>query len=476
MKLPKNFMFYLVSTIAAVAISLIMTTLKYPIGAMLSLGVGFMVLLVPFLLSRPEIGVFLIGFFLPFERVPTIELGAATLKINHLLIVLTLIACLISLFVRRIKIPKDPIRWSVIFFILSLAISLPIAINMSRALQVYIFMLLMAIVYFIVSVLITDKNKLKLAISGVLWGSLIAGVFALLQFGGDMIGLPNEITLLKKGYDSSTFGFARVQAFSQEPLYFANYIFIPLILLFMLNVKNSIKEVFNRNLSFVLLVVLLIDFVLTVSRGAYLAGAAVLLAIVVTQAKTIINFKTIAVSLAVIFFVATGAYLALSRSESRALDEFIGHVAVEDRTEGESVVMRLSSATRAWEIFLDNPVLGVGLGNFGPTVQGDPDEPPEEDGWAIVNNEYLEILAEGGIVAMVVFIVLLLTVFVRSLKAYLVSRDEFVKPVIFALMLALLAILVQYATFSTLYIIHIWFLVGLLGASCNIVFNKKDER
>lgn len=475
MKTIKNIYLFIGAAILAGVVGLVLSTLKYPLGAMLSLAIGFMILALPFIFSKPTIGVFLIGFFLPFERVPTVEIGSATLKINHLLIILTLISCLVAVLAGKIKIPRDPIRTTVVLFLLALLVSLPVATNMSRALQVYVFMILMGAIYFVVSLLVTNKESLRLAVIGVLWGSLIAGIFALVQFGGDMIGLPNEITLLKKGYDSSTFGFARVQAFSQEPLYFANYIFIPIILLFMLNVKGVIKGVFNRNLSFVLLVVLLIDFILTVSRGAYLAGGAILLVIIITQAKAVINLKTVIVTLTVVFFVATGAYLALSRSESRALDEFISHVAVEDRTEGESVVMRLSSAQRAWEIFIDKPVLGVGLGNFGPVVQGDPDEPSQEDGWSIVNNEYLEILAEGGLVAMLAFVILAIAILVRSIAAYFASKEIFTKTVILALLFAFIAILVQYATFSTLYIIHIWFLIGLLGASANIVLNKNEQ-
>lgn len=475
MKTVSKITWYLVAAMVALILSFVIASLKYPLGLMIGIAAAFIILVVPIIFYKVEIGVFLIAFFLPFERVPTIELGSATLKINHLLIVLTLVACLFAVLTRQVKIFKDPIRSAVTFFLLTLLLSIPVAVNISRALQVYAFMILMGLVYFVVTVVIRNKESLRLAISGILWGALVAGFFGILQFGGDMIGLPNEITLLKKGYDSSTFGFARVQAFSQEPLYFANYIFVPFLLIFFLNLKNSISGIFNKNLSYVLLVVLLIDFVLTVSRGAYLAAAVVFVVVLVTQAKTIINFKTVAIALSIIFFTATGAYFALSRSESRAIDEFVSHVAVEDREEGESVVMRLSAASQAYEIFIDKPLLGVGLGNFGPVIQGDPDEPPEEDGWAIVNNEYLELLAEGGIVALIGFVILITTVYFRGLRAYFASKDKFMSSVVFALLTALLGVLVQYATFSTLYIIHVWFLIGLIGASSNIILRGSEN-
>lgn len=468
-------LYFLVVVLCAIVASVALAVLKYPIGAVLVFSLAFSIALVPSIITRPLLGPLLIGFFLPFERVPTLEIAGATLKINHVLILISLLACLIALFAGKIKIPKDPIRFFVILFLLSLTVSLPLAINFSRAVQVYFFMVLMGALYFIVTFSIKTKDDLRRVISAVLWGALISGVFALLQFAGDAIGLPNEITLLKEGYDKSTFGFARVQAFSQEPLYFANYLFIPLLIIFVLNLKGLIGGVFNKALSYFLLVALLIDFILAVSRGAYMGAGIVLLALIIFQAKSIINFKVVSVSLAIIFFVFIGAYFALLKGESRAIDEFISHVAVEDREKGESVVMRLSSSAQAYDIFLDHPIAGVGLGNFGPIVQGDPDEPPEEDGWAIVNNEYLELLAEGGLIAFVSFVVLLTIIFYRSTVAYLRSKDSFIKAISFALAMSFIGILVQYATFSTLYIIHVWFLIGLIAVTTNLALKGADE-
>lgn len=471
----KESLWFLAAAFVALVLAFVLSSLKYPLGAVLGVAGAIAILLIPIIVNRFEIGIFLIGFFLPFERVPAIDLGGMTLKINHILIVITLISFLFAFLGKKIKIPKDPTRWFVAFFILTLTISLLAAGDMNRALQVYAFMILMGAVYLVVSTGVRNEQTLKMAIKGILWGALIAGCFAILQFVGDMAGLPNEITLLKEGYDSSTFGFARVQAFSQEPLYFANYIFIPLLLLFFLNIRQSVSKVFSRSLSYILLVILLIDFILTVSRGAYLAAAAVLLVVIFTQAKAVINFKTVSVALAIMFFVGVGSYVALSNSESRALDEFIAHVAVEDRNDGESVVQRLSAADRAYEIFQSNPIIGIGLGNFGPIVAGYPDEAPEESGWAIVNNEYLEILAEGGVVAFVGFVLLIIAIFVRGIKALLKTRSAFLSAAMTAFLVAFFAILVQYATFSTLYIIHIWFLIGLIGGTSNYILNNDDQ-
>ncbi|OQA52449.1 MAG: O-Antigen ligase [candidate division WS2 bacterium ADurb.Bin280] len=467
--------FYFIAIILAFVSGIALSYLKFPIGLVFILSLTLAIGLIPLIVKKPVIAPILIGFFLPFERVPTLEIGGATLKINHILILISLIACLISFFAERSKIPRDKVRFSVIYFLLFLLISLTVAINFSRAIQVYVFMLLMGALYMIVTLSVKTKEDIKKVLTAILWGALFSGFFGLMQFAGDAVGLPNEITLLKEGYDQSTFGFARIQAFSQEPLYFANYLFIPILLIFVLNLKGLIGGVFNKTLSYILLGALLIDFILAVSRGAYLGAAAVLLILLVSQRKAILNFKVVAISLAMIFIVGFGAYFALSKGESRAIDEFVAHVAVEDRDEGESVVLRLSTASLAWELFTHNPVLGVGLGNFGPVIQGDPDEPPEEDGWSIVNNEYLEILSEGGLVVFLSFVALIISLITNSVSALRKSKETFLKATVFALLVSFIGILVQYTTFSTLYIIHIWYLIALLSASSRVALEGVNE-
>lgn len=471
----KGAIYYFCAVVIALVAGFVLSYLKFPLGMVFVVSLTLAIALIPLIIANPVVAPILIGFFLPFERVPTLEIGGATLKINHVLILISFIALLISFFIGKVKIPKDRIRFFVIYLLLFLLSSLVVSINFPRAVSVYAFMLLMGVLYLVVSVSILTKDDVKKVLTAILWGALISGFFGLLQFAGDAVGLPNEITLLKEGYDQSTFGFARIQAFSQEPLYFANYLFIPILIILVLNLKGLIGGVFNKTLSYILLLTLFVDFILAVSRGAYLGAGAVLLVLLILMGKAILNFRVVIASLAMIFFVGFGTYFALSKGESRAIDEFISHVAVEDREEGESVVLRLSTASLAWEIFTHHPVLGVGLGNFGPVIQGDPDEPPEEDGWSIVNNEYLELLAEGGLVVFVSFVALIIAVFSNLISVLLRSKDEFLKTTNFALLLAFVGILVQYTTFSTLYIIHIWFLIALISATSRIALENSNE-
>jgi O-antigen ligase len=213
---------------------------------------------------------------------------------------------------------------------------------------------------------------------------------------------------------------------------------------------------------------------LAISRGAYLAAGVAIVVLAIIQAKYVFRLRIILPVVISLFIVIGGSYLALLKSEPRALDEFISHVRVEDRDVGESVVMRLNASKEAQELFSDRPIFGIGLGNFGPAVKGYPAEEPAE-GWPIVNNEYLELLAENGVVSFAAFVILIVVLYARAIIAYIRCRDELTKSLILGLMLALFAILIQYLTFSTLYIIHVWFTIALIAAASNIVLSKPPE-
>jgi O-antigen ligase len=116
--------------------------------------------------------------------------------------------------------------------------------------------------------------------------------------------------------------------------------------------------------------------------------------------------------------------------------------------------------------------LGIGIGNFGPNVAGYPPSAPEE-GWLIVNNEPLEILAETGILGFLSIILFLGCLFFRGLYAAFKSKDLYLKIWLIGLLAVLLAFAVQYQTFSTLYITHIWVAIGLLAATQNIFQKNK---
>jgi len=471
---------YIVAISTVLALVLIFVFSKFLNNSTYAVGLVGMVVAVAFLFTvfvkKPENALFVMAFFLPFERIPSVDLGGMSLKINHIVALTAFLALLVNSIAGQRKIKSDPILVMVLILLADIALSITYAANISRAVQVFAFMALMALVYFTAKSLINSRRDVEMVLKGIIYGAIAVALLGAFQFLGDSIGLPNSVTLLKKGYDSGTFGFARVQGASQEPLYFANYIFIPFLILIFLLIDGKLKEILPRWLGILLIVLLGVNFILAISRGAFLAAGAIGLILIATKYKKLLTLKVIIPAISVLVVVVIGVYLGLLRSEPRALDEFVGHLLVNDRVVGESVSSRLDAIDQAKELFLSNQMLGVGIGNYGPSVQHefDADGKPV-GGWFIVNNEYLELLAELGLFGLLAFVALIITVTYYAIKAIRSCPGNFVSSSLEGSLFALYAILFQYMTFSTLYIFHLWFLIAFISGQSAYLLNRRNK-
>lgn len=422
------------------------------------------------ILKNPFWGFLILVFFLPFERIPSLDVGMLTIKINQILALMTLTAWVLKMLFCKEKIVYNPLTWPIIIFLLVCFISIFQAGNIERAIQVFIFTLFMAMISFLTVNMVNQTDKLKLAVRIIFFSTLVVCLFALYQFFGDLIGLGQGLTGLKEGYTKATFGFPRMMAFANEPLYLANFLFIPLgmtIALFLQKIK-FIKPSYL----FTLLALVLIVFVLTVSRGAYLGLAAMMVFFLIFKFRKVFTWKNILIGLVTFSIVASSTVYFLMKAEPQAYEEFVKHVTVEDIIAGESIYGRLDSFQKAIQIWQENPILGIGMGNYGPYVKNFPDA-ENVPGWDIVNNEYLEILAESGYLGLITFIIIFIVLIWRFFIVFYRSKDAFLKTILVGLMAALLAIMVQYNTFSTIYIMHIWFLIGLIIAVQNLCLKKE---
>lgn len=446
--------------------------------AVLSAAIIFVLLagivLAYFIFRNPELGWFLIVFFLPFERVPTVNFGGVDLKINTILGFLTLLAWILALMFnsKKYKVSPNALAIPLLIFIFTMVLSLTQAVAFSRAIEVLSFILFTIVLSVLAVNFVNSKETLNKTIIVLFSSAFLVGIFGLFQFAGDVMGLPQSITLLKTGYTSSVFGFPRIQAFSMEPLYLANYLLIPIFigLAFFFNKTGPLK----RWPLIGFLVLLLMIFILTVSRGAYLGFLAAIIVLVIFLSRRVFTWRNVVYGVLTIGVVGYGVAFALSRGDYRATNEFIGHVMLADLgKQSESIEGRLAAYARSLQGFHESPILGVGIGNYGPWSKFYPPVPPP-GGWPIVNNQYLETLAETGIVGLSALGLVILTVFARTLVAFKHAKDLFLQSVLVGLSAAFVGILVQYNFMSTLYIIHVWIAIGLLVAVQNIILKNKN--
>jgi O-antigen ligase len=464
-----------------------MTDLINPLNLLILLIGGAISLLLGLRLAKdPSFGLVLMAFFLPFERFPSVDIAGFTFKLNHFIAALTFVFWLLAVMFGRRKIAPNPFAIPLILMFFSFLLSGLNAGDSFRQLTVYISLLIMLVIYITTINSLTSQKILQTIVGFLLLSAGLMSLLAIFQFFGDMAGLPTTVTGLDPGYTKIVFGFPRVHALSKEPLYFANYLFIPLGIALALFFSKQITPKVSRQQTLAhqiidrlrgpwllpLIILMLMVFFLTLSRGAFIALVPFALVFGFFYAKQIFTLKNVSLAILAAVISLSAVYTILDSVSYDAVDDFIGHATLEDvrvTKSGESGFGRLAAFEKALQAWSTAPVFGIGLGNYGPYVASYPLVKPIKTGWEIVNNEYLELLAETGIVGVATVALLLITVFGRSYQAYKATEDEYLKAVLVGLTAAMVGVFTQYNFFSTFYIIHIWVLIGLVVGVQNII-------
>ena len=386
--------------------------------------------------------------FLPFERIPSFELAGITWRLPLFfgLALITLVRPKINL---RSFYTKALLTFLGIYLLSAIVSPFP-----GRALAAWGFTLFVALLAFSVAE-VSKKMPTNRVLGTLVIGGTLIGIFAIFQFFADLGGVPTPLSGLREMYTSGVFGFPRAQATALEPLYFANYLLIPLSLL-------SIGAV-SVGVSFWLLSINYLAFLLTLSRGGIVAAAIVTLG-ALSFSWSSRNWKS-AFKIVASIAAASGAALVIFNFIVPQLSSFKSpdpeKVYANQLTNyeiGNPGAQRAKAREQATEVFLQNPVLGSGPGTFGAYMhRRDPKNPPSQ----IVNNEPLELLAEGGLLSFLTFVIFALSILFAGFRK-LKKLNPIDKGMLLALLTFLIATSVQYLSFSTLYIIHIWVVIGLV--------------
>lgn len=462
---------HLVGLIAVGGLIILMGWLSQFVQATYIIGALAGIILSLIILPNPWYGMLLIIFFLPFERLGSYDIAGVTVRPSQITALLTMIST-ITYYLRQksFPFPKNPIVWPLLLYFFVGVVGLLHAPNMQRSVMVLSFTIFTCSIALLIP-FIVKKNEHFEQLNKYLFSSfLIVTVFGIYQFLGDLVGLPPALTGLRELYTKDVLGFPRVQSTALEPLYFANYLLIPLSLLisFFLAQKNVLAPWKMLGL----IGIGLVNLLLTVARGGYIAFAVsftVLIAYYFFEKKLFTPRNLIIAGLG-IFIAVTVAWQAVDVSV--VTDEFAGHVTnlFEGASYNERVQM-FEIAQRAWQ---EHPWVGIGPGSFGPYENWHPEIVPPH-GWRIVNNIYLETLAETGILGLLLLLSVFTIVIIRSIKALTIAKDPLHQAMLIGLLAAFFGILVQYNTFSILYIVHVWLTIGLLIALQNAVLSPSNK-
>lgn len=417
-------------------------------------------------------------FLLPFERIPTFEMLGFTVKLSYVAFLLFLVLFLPrlpSLF-RENKLSTSD-RFLLLFWLSGL-ISLLFTPNPKRSIITLALWAFVFAFYFVFSRLLKNEQLRKKVENIIIISSILVSIFGIYQFVGDSIGLSTTLTGLRIQYTKIVLGFPRIQSVALEPLYFSNFLLVP----FFIALKRYIfeKKILNQYLWVISLIS--INIILGISRGAYLsiiiALAIALLFFIISGRKSISDFnkKLFDLIVAIILSLVISFVLIISLNGKKASGDFINHSNVQNEISAggrSSTSDRLGSYQKAFDLFKQKPIFGNGIASFGPLTVGS-EQDFKQFGYGIVNNEYLEILSETGIVGLITFVLFLLFR-IREVTLVFKRGDDSKKKIgMLLISFGCVAIFIQYNFFSTLYIIYIWaFLALLRGYELDLNSSKK---
>lgn len=407
-------------------------------------------------------------FSLPFERIPSLDIGGANLRISQVVTLFGLWVVLILFLKKDSDILKQKFSNVGIYFIIFIILSLPswvLVINSTRFWVTSIATwLCFGAAFLLANFSRNIFQKLRLALVGI----GISCLFGVYQFFGDLAGLPIILTGLREQYTKIVFGIPRIHSTALEPLYFAGMLFLPIF--FSIFVTLSKKRIFTKIpgiLNFIILLFFLTIFSLTLSKSAYLAlGISLFFAIIFSLKKFPLwsILKSFSGPIAIGF---TGLTLLVIYSQKAAflVQDLINNFNDTLNFQFASSVERLDFIKTAFILLPQNIVFGIGSGQFGVWASYLLNSYGTEQGsYLIVNNVYLEVWLEFGLLPFLLFIFILLSPIWINFKILLKSdswvRENNLSRLI--LIFSLFAYYIQWLTFSPVFIMPIFILLGLL--------------
>lgn len=441
----------------------------------------------------------LLLMFLPcliFSYLPVISLGkAAGMSIEISLLYLMTVGVFLAgvLSTRKLKLLYTPhYTWLLLcaYFVFT-TLSILWTANVLRGLITAGFLGLLIGVMTITIKRIDFLKRQKTLIEKMLFIGLgIVFVWSVWQITADAFFLSTVFAGLPSMYSGDVFGIARPTGFSLEPQFLGSLLIIPTVW----SLYKLIKEPWKRA-SIAMFCISWSLILMTVSRGALLGvalGSLLLLVIVRPAIKKVVTLFGLFVVVVILYFAIVftiGSIRQDGISGSNAVNRVVNqltfgivtipetplrsHSSTQQSTPtfdpttpvetqpsqkpatngyiSESTNSRTSMTMRALQLWHSTPkttVFGVGIGGFGARLHTEDNRFPIS---SVVNNYFVELLVETGLIGAVLFAGSIITLLVSLIRARA-----------FLAFSILSSLLVQMTFFSgNANIIHIWVVIGL---------------
>jgi O-antigen ligase len=404
-----------------------------------------------------------------------VQIAAVAFVVSGLPLLLKHRQKLISLWPIRLLAGFVALNWLSVFW----------ALSNTRVVVLSGYMTFLLILVACITALFIDRKITQKDITNpLILGTIIGAGFGWLQYIGVTSGVGPEFTLIREAYSAELFGFARIQAFSLEPQFYANSLIAAITYLAWLILFGK-----YNTYHFWLLAWFVATLLMTVSRGGTLglimSVGFMVVFLIIKKPKDLwsrIGKLTLTFVLALIMSL-TAVYVSATihpkHDGIRSIEIFVdqmshGIIDIRLANGGEGVEGLVEASTsgrlymveRALEITAMSPqnyLIGVGSGSFGPAFQANFKGKISNH---VTNNQYAEVLVELGLIGLGLFLA-----FVISFGKTIWQKTDRYKLLFMGIWLAYL---VQYMFFSLqTNVLHIWLFVGVaLGVS---VLNNKAK-
>ena len=244
-----------------------------------------------------------------------------------------------------------------------------------------------------------------------------------------------------------------------------------------------------RYLGFLMCLIGIAGTILSFARGAVI-GLCVVLAILAIRTPRKLAFLGYGALLAVTGLVV----IMVAFPNGEFWDEMA--TITEEGASGGTGLQRWVMWQAAWELFLTNPILGVGPGNFGPTAteyftergvtnMGSTFDTPDKMYMMALHNDYVQVLVEQGLVGLFALVSVFVYFFkcVRYLrsdvvqKAWMNQAGGFIDPGNLALGLeaAMVGFMVTSAVYPQLFINYWMWSIMMLALVSSTIARKMVE-
>ncbi len=303
------------------------------------------------------------------------------------------------------------------------------------------------VVYFMAVNHIHDRRQINRFIIALIVTCMIVSLIAIAQIpSGQRVTAPFE----GKGGEPNTLGGYLVLMMS--------------LMLGLLFTRKALPSATYRTILIFIILLVLIPFLFTNSRGSWLAAIPMYLAFL------FLSEKRAPLVVGLILMLLLGPFLIPKSVKERAIYTFTkGQTAyvqaMQEKVAGITFDPSASARIRSWKLalqdFKKHPLLGYGV-----------------TGWGFLDAQYTRVLIETGLLGLVTFLGLLITLIREVWQIYHNLQDKFFKGIAFGFFVGIIAIMTHGIGANTFIIVRImepfWFLAAMV-MMLPVIERKEQE-